>query len=383
MKYTIYCLATIGVLSCNTGREIPGFLRNILNAPLAQRAVLAESFLQQQGQFPVIENNEDVYFVYYGQAQKVQVAGDFTGWKPHGLPMKRVDGTQLWYMKFSFEPDARLDYKFVIDGEKWILDPLNDKTMVSGYGPNSELSMPLYEPASELAELDSVTEGTMWDTVFYSDELQNERPVYIYLPEEYVWTKDSYPLLLVHDGLEFLEIGRTKIVLDNLIFRMKIKPLIAVFVPPVERRAEYEKDRQQTFIRFLMNEVLATLQKKFRISERREDHAVLGISLGGNLSLAMGLSHPEYFGNIGAFSSYVQESLGGRFAADPKLLRIYLDRGKYDLPLLLPLIGALREELDEAGYDYRYREYNEGHSWGNWRAHLDEALEFFFPAEQE
>ena len=28
----------------------------------------------------------------------------------------------------------------------------------------------------------------------------------------------------------------------------------------------------------------------------------------------------------------------------------------------------------------QYYEYHEGHSWGNWRAHIDNALEMFFPS---
>jgi enterochelin esterase family protein len=38
----------------------------------------------------------------------------------------------------------------------------------------------------------------------------------------------------------------------------------------------------------------------------------------------------------------------------------------------------MRAALDSAGYDLIYREYPEGHTWGNWRTHLIEALKHFF-----
>jgi hypothetical protein len=32
------------------------------------------------------------------------------------------------------------------------------------------------------------------------------------------------------------------------------------------------------------------------------------------------------------------------------------------------------------GYDFEYLEFHDGHSWGNWRGHIDNALEMFFPS---
>ena len=34
--------------------------------------------------------------------------------------------------------------------------------------------------------------------------------------------------------------------------------------------------------------------------------------------------------------------------------------------------------LARKGYDLKYQEFNEGHSWGNWRAHIDDMLDFFW-----
>jgi enterochelin esterase-like enzyme len=34
--------------------------------------------------------------------------------------------------------------------------------------------------------------------------------------------------------------------------------------------------------------------------------------------------------------------------------------------------------LDKKGYDVVQREYHEGHTWGNWRRHLIDALEDYF-----
>jgi len=71
-----------------------------------------------------------VLFVYVGGAGSVSVPGDWNGW----------DTSDLWVLLKEFPVDARLDYKLYVDG-RWILDPLNNRTVLGGFGPNSELAM--------------------------------------------------------------------------------------------------------------------------------------------------------------------------------------------------------------------------------------------------
>ena len=41
----------------------------------------------------------------------------------------------------------------------------------------------------------------------------------------------------------------------------------------------------------------------------------------------------------------------------------------------------MKEILEMKDYRFMYQEFNEGHSWGNWRAHLDDMLVFFWGKE--
>jgi len=53
-------------------------------------------------------------------------------------------------------------------------------------------------------------------------------------------TRGKVPFLYVHDGAEAITIGRFSNVLDNLYFYEPHTPkVIVVFVPPVDRHAEY------------------------------------------------------------------------------------------------------------------------------------------------
>ena len=57
-------------------------------------------------------------------ADSVNVAGSFNGWNPRGEPMTRVAGTDEWSCTTILGP-GKYQYKFVINGARWLPDPLN------------------------------------------------------------------------------------------------------------------------------------------------------------------------------------------------------------------------------------------------------------------
>ena len=100
------------------------------------------TYARTQG-IPFIEDST-ANFIYLGTPNSVSVPGDFNGWSTSAWPMTHLSQTNFWYRSENFELDARLDYKFVMNGSNWILDPENPNICQGGFGPNSELSMPLY-----------------------------------------------------------------------------------------------------------------------------------------------------------------------------------------------------------------------------------------------
>ncbi|MFQ6092770.1 MAG: hypothetical protein ACE5OR_08830 [bacterium] len=65
--------------------------------------------------FPYIEQDMFARFIYRGEANRVNAPGDANAWDPNAYPMRRVSGTDFWYITQTFEADARLDYKFVLN----------------------------------------------------------------------------------------------------------------------------------------------------------------------------------------------------------------------------------------------------------------------------
>jgi enterochelin esterase family protein len=361
-----------------SGQTFDAFISRLNALPEPQRQAVADSFTNATAEFPVIEYDTLVHYIYNSAAQSVVLAGDATGWSPV-KPFIHVPGTTFRYLTQDYEPDARLDYKLVINNSNWILDPKNPHTCSGGFGPNSELRMPAWTAAPETAYYGNIGHGTIRDTAFHSNLLNNTRPVKVYLPPGYPSGGETYPLILFHDGPDYLNLGQAANILDYLIAQQVIRPVIAVFVPAVDRAPEYAGNRIDLFTRFITEELMPVIDTKYKTSKDPAKRAMAGASDGGNISLYIGMKHPEMFGKIAAQSSDVIPVIRSTLANGPMLnLSFYLDIGTYDIAMLIPMVHGLRDILQSKGYPLQFREWHEGHSWGNWKGHLKLPLVQFF-----
>lgn len=365
------------------GPQFRAFVERVEAAPANERGAIIDSFMTAAESFPFIEENTLAYYVYRGSGNFINVPGDANGWDGNAFPMTRLAGTTFWYREAVFEPDARLDYKFAVNGSNWILDPLNPRRVSGGFGPNSELAMPEYVDPPEIEFDPNIPHGTLEDTVFFSTALNNSRLVRIYLPPSYEAAgSDSFPIMLFHDGLEYLSLGSAKNVLDNLIAANRIKPVIGIFVPPIDRSNEYAFDKTVQFETFIVDELMPAIDDRWRTSSNPHERAMIGASFGGLISTQICYNRPESFGlpapvspaywpkNMEIFNTVVNGPV--------KDLKFYVDWGTYEVSIMFSG-RAFRDAMLDKGYAMDWREWHEGHSWGSWRAHLDLALEYFFP----
>jgi enterochelin esterase family protein len=354
------------------------FLDRINAIPLHERQAMADSFITACRAFPFIENDSLAHFIFTGASGSIVMAGDATHWNP-SQNLSLIPGTNFWYLTKIYESDARLDYKFVTGGSNWILDPRNPKTCAGGFGPNSEIRMGGNTPSPEVQYYTDIHHGTFRDTVFHSNFLNNSRLVRVYLPPSYPAAAE-YPLILFHDGLEYINLAAANYVLDYLIAHKMISPVIAVFVPPVDRQPEYAGTKIDLFTSFITGELMPFIDQKYRTSKDPMKRATLGASDGGNIALYLGIKAPSCFGRIAAHSSDVIDAISSALKNGPKLnLDFYLDIGTYDIAQLIPMVHNLANLLQARRYSFSFSEIHEGHSWGNWKEHLRLPLMQFFP----
>ncbi len=376
-KIILFCciLITQTIYAGNFDRFI-SYLKMI---PLNERQAKADSFMIANPVLPYKDNDTTVIFIYGGTAKNSVIAGDFTGWAP-SLSMTGIDGTNFFYTILHFEPDARIEYKLVID-DKWILDPKNPHSFTGGTGINSEVIMPAYAAPPEISWYPDIPHGIVHDTSFFSSKLNNSRRVKIYLPPGYDSLK-QYPVIVFNDGIEFITLANIINILDYLIARHEIGPVIGVFVPPVDRENEYYGSKKDAYTEFIVKEIMPVVDRKYSTIKDPKKRATFGISAGGNIALFLGMKYPEAFGKIAAQSSSVQPEISGKYKKSPKMnLEFYMDLGKYDLPVLIPMVNNFIRILQDKNYVYQFKKWPEGHSWGNWEGHVKLALQQFFPPE--
>jgi enterochelin esterase family protein len=253
----------------------------------------------------------------------------------------------------------------------------------------------LHVPGAGLPwETADVPHGLVHRHTYRSTAVGDQRDFYVYTPPGYdAAAARRYPVLyLLHgmsDGADAWssEIGRANVILDNLIAHGRAKPMVVVMPlgygapeildvrwrggpadPALGRR------NREVFARALVNEVLATVEKEYRVATDRESRAIAGLSMGGAESLATGLNTLDRFAWIGAFSS-------GGLPADFPTTFPSLDAGaNARLRLLWVACGTedqlitanrqLREWLTSKGVHHTAVETSGAHTWLVWRRNL-------------
>ncbi len=341
-----------------------------------------------------LTQEDSVAFLYKGDATSVVWMGDFNGWgydKKFNNKGIKIPNTNIWLLKTSFPKDARLDYKIILNGSDWIIDPINPNQQWSGVGggsPNSELRMPGWKPDPlAILRVGSSRGSLEKDILFNSRDLGYQVTYNVYYPNGYSATQ-KYPVIYVTDGYEYLHerMGNMQTLLDNLIDQKKIQPIVAVFIDhrePVNRsnnRRMQELAMNTKYLEFFANEFVPYIESKYPVSNDPNKRAILGTSLGGLTSAYFAFTKPGVFGMAGIQSPafwFKPEIYTVCDNAEKPPVKIYMTTGVFNDAE----VGArkMKEILEKNFCAFQYSETNQGHSWGNWRDTIDDILMYFFP----
>ena len=327
--------------------------------------------------FPLVDAH-NITFVYRGDADRVLLRCWIAGLNT-AQPFERIEGTDLWAVTIELPAGSRIEYKFErVQGEhgELITDPLNPVLAHDPFGANSVCQGAGYErPGWTLRDPDART-GTL-ATVQLPSFRRNRR----------------YPLLIVHDGFDYLQFASLATVLDNLIHRLEIPPLIVVLTQSPDRLREYAGDDRHAA--FIAEDVLGYMHREYPLIGDARNTGLMGASFGGVAALHAAWRYPDRFGNLllqsgsFAFSDLGHHQRGpvfdpvvafmNEFRRNPGLpaQKIYLCCGIYESLIyenrsLVPLLQRQNIEL-------RFEEARDAHNWENWRDRLQNGLSWLFP----
>ena len=334
------------------------------------------------GQMPLIFGDSIAVFLYRGHAENVEYRGDFsTSYLSQG-------GTDLWAFMKQFEPDARLDYKILLNSSEWIVDPLNPLTETGGLGTSSVVRMPKYAVPEFNIPIDAIAHGTLSENITISSQFLGYDVNYrVYTPTGYE-ILTSLPVIYVTDGQDFANPGMGAMVnaLDGMIADGRIKPVIAVFIDQRDpltgnnRREDELASKSLTicpFCDFVALDLVPAIDASYKTGQSPDARALLGFSLGGSFTAHMGLAYADVFHQIAILSPYISGKwiLDTYQEMDRLPLMVFLSHGTYDE---LDASIRLRDILQAKGYTLLYVETHEGHSYGTVRGVLGDMLIYFF-----
>jgi enterochelin esterase family protein len=253
-------------------------------------------------------------------------------------------------------------------------------------------------------QLRATSHGTLQTREYKSKSLGTDRKVVIYTPSGYEESSQRYPVLYLLHGAgstesSWTERGRANVILDNLIADGKLKPLVVVMPfgyafarPAGGRRGDAAENKQQRdgFTKDFLEDVMPMIDTTFRVYPDRDHRAIAGLSLGGAQSLAIGLSHPDLFSRVAAFSpamgaandprtggvdfnSVLAES--GRLNDQLKLL--WVSCGTEDT--LFDSIQSFTELLSKHKVEHIFRVTGGAHIYPVWQRNLNEVAPMLFP----
>ena len=354
----------------------------------------------QLPQTPEVHADHSVTFYFYDPgANQVELSMDGHA---GGQPMTK-DDRGVWSITVpSLQPDF-YDYLFVADGVP-TLDPSNAVVNPNLRSPSNVFEVQGSQP--ELWDVQDVPHGIVHQHFYKSAIIGDQRDYFVYTPPSYdPRGHKKYPVLyLLHgytdDARAWTALGRANVILDNLIAAGKDKPMIVVMplgygAPEIVmgprasfNHAGLRKKNQDLFTEALLKEVIPQVQSMYKVSTRREDRAIAGLSMGGAESLLTGLNHIDMFAWVGSFSAgglnpdYAQDFPALNATSAARLRLLWVACGRDDRYVgKTPLITANRQFvawLRSNNIPVTFVETPGMHEWPVWRKNLIQYSQLLF-----
>jgi enterochelin esterase-like enzyme len=300
--------------------------------------------------FPRIEADSRVTFQFKApDAKKVQVSIVSVTFDM----VKGADG--VWTYTSAPQAPGFHNYWMIVDGAV-VLDPGTNAFMGYGHMCNG---FEIPEPGVDFYDLKDVPHGDVLIKNYFAKTTNSWRHIFVYTPPGYgASLTQRYPVLyLQHGGGEdervWIEMGRTNVILDNLLAAGKVKPMIVVMetsavgapgaagrgpgqapgaaagAPPAARGAGAPGAAPAgagrgmpgiggpgggAYGQFMVNDLIPWVDSHFRTLADKDHRAMAGLSMGGMQTAAVTMANLDKFANIGLFSG---GAASGRGAAAP------------------------------------------------------------------
>ena len=325
------------------------------------------------------------------------------------------DSSGIWTVTTKPLGPEIWNYTFSVNGVT-TLDPGNSNVVRDGTRYLNSVLVPGDESA--LYKTSKMSHGTVSAVWYPSSELKTGRRLLVYTPSGYEGSKTKYPVMyLFHGGggdeEAWSSMGSTNVIMDNLIAQGKAKPMIVVMPnanwtqnaaleiggPPPEAGARargvqtYDLAENE-----IVNDMIPFIESSFRTLKGRQNRAIAGLSMGGGISINVGLRRLDVFASVAQFSSGMFGGTGGGgggggyppfdiekispgfyknpAATNKKLKLFYFSCGTEDPRMEFQT--KVVEEMRGNNITLTFKDFPGGHEWKVWRDSLADLAPMLF-----
>jgi enterochelin esterase-like enzyme len=339
-------------------------------------------------------------------ATEVLVNGNWEGGR--GMAMTK-DSSGVWSATTRPLGPEIWNYTYSVNGVT-TLDPGNSHVVRDGRRHLNAVLVPGTESA--LYRTGKTPHGTVAAVWYPSAELQSGRRMLIYTPPGYEESNTRYPVVyLFHGGggdeEAWISMGSANVILDNLIAQGRAAPMIVVMPNAnwtqsaaleggVARPAPGARGpRLQSYDRAereIVDNIVPFVEKNYRTLGGRDNRAIAGLSMGGGISINVGLKRLDVFASVAQFSSgmfggvsgyapFDVEKISPGFYEDPaatnrKLKVFFFSCGTEDPRMEFQSKAA--EEMGDHKIALVFKDYTGGHEWKVWRRSLADLVGLLF-----
>ncbi|HEY5970293.1 MAG TPA: alpha/beta hydrolase-fold protein [Chitinophagaceae bacterium] len=352
---------------------------------------------------PQVLPDKKVTFRYLAPSAKdVKLGGSQFG--AVQVPMKK-DSLGIWSVTVGpVRPDI-YPYSFIVDGVT-VMDPAN-----VDYFPNERFKGSLVDVQGFtplIHAMRDVPHGSV-NYEYYSSVEGATGTLVVYTPPGYDKNASAkYPVFYLISGTTdteetWFKVGRTNLILDNLIAEGKAKPMIIVMpygnpaatiatqkgggkpADPVGRESTEAVNRAKAFEDDLIKNIIPYVEKNYRAIANKDSRAIGGFSRGGGQTLRAAFGNMDKFSWICCYAAYLtQQEIEKTYPSlvdnpdntNKQLKLFWVGIGNEDF--LYNQTAEFLNYLKTKKVNYKSLVTGGGHTWMNTKVFLAESAQLLF-----
>jgi predicted alpha/beta superfamily hydrolase len=306
--------------------------------------------------FPIVCDGSLAVVHLASPGESLSLAGDFNDWVPGEHPLQEpVPDLGFYVAVIDVAAPAGL-YKLVRDETEFFADPLARRFGWDQFGEYSQI-----DPMPDRGHHER------WPAFDESVGALQPRTVTAWLPVGAFDEADPLPVLYMHDGQNlfspdaFFGGWRVSETLEAAIADGTLPPLVVVGIDNTSARFEEYTPvtdvldgmrvggRADEYADFLVQGVKPFAEARYPVSQEPSRVGTMGSSLGGLISLYLGLRHPDVFGQVASMSGTIAWGTFG--ASNPTIIELYQGDAPLGLRLYVDSGGGQGTGCPDGGSD--------------------------------